>query len=71
MQANTVWFNVTQVLDVVITQNVEKHSAYLYSMFLPMSLVSEISSPFFIQKLSRWAFWEDVRLHWSMIGGVW
>lgn len=42
-------------------------NAYLYSVFLVLSLVSMISSPFFIQKLSRWLLWEAVRLHWRVI----
>ena len=44
---------------------------HLYSVFLLAVRVSSISSPFFIQKLSSWAPWAELRLHCRVMGGLW
>ena len=45
--------------------------SHLYSVFLLAVRVSSISSPFFIQKLSSWAPWAELRLHCRVMGGLW
>lgn len=48
----------------------QRHQAagHLYDVFLNSVRVLEISSPFFIQKLSLWGVWKVVRLHSRVTG---
>ena len=42
--------------------------SHLYSVFFTLLLVSAISTPFFIQKLSWWVLWALVKLHNTVTG---